>query len=185
MKQVIGLLLCLTIAFCATAQSGSGAFPLTSLSKLDLGLGGVGLSREMKLGNKLTFLAGAGMGGGYSIGEGSVEINWTVLSPAFYFTASPRLYYNRDKRAMKEKSTQFNAGNYFGLGVKYVTGNIGGDPAQRSSMLVNGHWGLQRHMGKKWVFDTHVGAGYAWDINSSFGTIYPALELKFSYVLNK
>lgn len=185
MKRVLFSLLFSMIACFAAAQSGSGAFPLTSLSKFDLGPGGVGLSREMKLGNKMTTLIGAGMGGGYSIAEGSVAITWSILSPAFYFIASPRFYYNRDKRAMKEKSTRFNTGNYFGLGVKYVTGNIGGDAAQRPSMLVNGHWGLQRHMGKKWIFDTHVGAGYAWDINSSFGTIYPALELKFSYVLNK
>lgn len=125
MKQVILSLLFSIIVFCAAAQSGSGAFPLTSLSKIDLGPGGVGLSREMKLGNKMTTLIGAGMGGGYSIAEGSVAITWSILSPAFYFIASPRFYYNRDKRAMKEKSTRFNSGNYFGLGVKYVTGNIG------------------------------------------------------------
>jgi len=181
-------LLLLNLGLCAitlTAQSGAPVFPLTSLTKVDLSLAGAGISREMKLGNKLTFLVGAGMGGGYDVYEGGMGITWSVLSPAFYFNASPRMYYNRDKRAGNDKSTKFNSGNYVGLGMKYVTGNLNGDPAQRSSMLVNGHWGLQRHMGKKWVFDTHVGAGYAWDINSNFGTIYPSLELKFSYVLNK
>jgi len=166
------------------AQSVTGADPLTTLYKIELGPGGIGVSSEFKLGQRMTALLGAGAGGGYSIAEGSVEYTWSIFQPAFYFTASPRLYYNRDKRAGKDKSTKFNAGNYIGMAVKFATGNTGGDPGQRPSMLVNGHWGMQRSMGKKWVFDTHFGAGYAWDTNNRFGTIYPALELKFSYVLN-
>lgn len=185
MKQFHLLLFISIITIRMSAQTGSGVFPLTPLTKIDLSPGGAGVSREMKLGNKLTFLAGAGMGGGYDVAEGRIAVTWSILSPAFYFNASPRLYYNREKRAGKQKDTKFNSGNYVGLGVKYVTSDIGDDPAQRSAMLVNGHWGLQRYMGRKWVFDTHLGAGYAWDTNNRFGTIYPSLELKFSYVLNK
>jgi hypothetical protein len=185
MKQFTLLVFFSISTLLATAQNGSGVFPLTSLTKIDLSLGGAGISREMKIGNKLTFLAGAGMGGGYDVSEDGIRITWSILSPAFYINASPRLYYNREKRASKVKDTKFNSGNYVGLGAKYATANLNGDPAQRAAMMVNGHWGMQRYMGRKWVFDTHIGAGYAWDINNGFGTIYPSLELKFSYVLNK
>jgi hypothetical protein len=153
MKRVLFSLLFSMIACFAAAQSGSGAFPLSSLSKIDLGPGGVGLSREMKLGNKMTTLIGAGMGGGYSIAEGSVAITWSILSPAFYFIASPRYYYNRDKRAMKEKSTRFNTGNYFGIGVKYVTGNIGGAPPCWSMVIgdCNATWVKNGSLIHMWV----------------------------------
>lgn len=50
-------------------------------------------------------------------------------------------------------------------------------------MLVNVHWGLQRVIAARWAFNTHLGVGYAVDLNSRFGTIYPALDLNYSYIL--
>jgi hypothetical protein len=51
-------------------------------------------------------------------------------------------------------------------------------------MLANLHWGIQRALGKHWAFNCHAGAGYALDIDYDFGTIYPAIDFKFSYVFS-
>ena len=50
-------------------------------------------------------------------------------------------------------------------------------------MLVNVHCGLQKVIAVRWAFNTHLGVGYAVDSNSRFGTIYPAVDLNFSYIL--
>ncbi len=51
--------------------------------------------------------------------------------------------------------------------------------------LANVHWGIQRPLSDKWILNAHAGAGYAKDLGSIFGTVYPALELKFSYLFTK
>lgn len=45
------------------------------------------------------------------------------------------------------------------------------------------HWGIQRSLGKKWIFNTHIGLGYARDFKLDSGTLYPAIGIKFSYKL--
>ncbi|MGZ5191843.1 MAG: hypothetical protein ACXWCZ_12590 [Flavisolibacter sp.] len=52
-------------------------------------------------------------------------------------------------------------------------------------MLFNLHWGLQRPVGKRWTFNTHIGVGYATDatdLSNTGGTVYPAMDLRFAYV---
>jgi hypothetical protein len=47
---------------------------------------------------------------------------------------------------------------------------------------------MQKAIGNRWTLNAHFGLGYAIDavdLNNSAGTIYPALDLKFSYILNK
>lgn len=185
MKKLFLIIFPAIITFSCYAQIETGPFPLRSLTKLDLGPGGIGISREQKMGTHITMLVAAGAGGGYDIAEMNFNYVWTVFRPAFHFSVSPRLYYNRDKRTKNEKPTLFNSGNYVGLAIRYATGSVDPTPLQRPSMMLNGHLGLQRYLGKRWVLDTHFGGGYAWDIGNRFGTIYPALDINFSYVLNK
>ncbi|HSB92383.1 MAG TPA: hypothetical protein VLC28_04665, partial [Flavitalea sp.] len=53
----------------------------------------------------------------------------------------------------------------------------------RNSILTNIHWGIQRAIANRWTLNAHVGAGYAQDIDYKFGTVYPAIDFKFSYIL--
>ena len=88
----------------------------------------------------------------------------------------------------KGKPANLNAGNYIGIRVKYTTKGISESSSVRDALLFNAHWGMQRGIGKRWTMNAHFGAGYALDatdLNNSEGTIYPALDLKFSYILNK
>jgi hypothetical protein len=52
-------------------------------------------------------------------------------------------------------------------------------------VLTNIHWGIQRAIGGHWLFNFQSGVGYAIDGECGCGTIYPALDVKFAYVLGK
>lgn len=172
------------ILFSAFGQSPPSNRVLSNLVKLDLGLQGIGLTYESRLAGKWTADLSAGAGGGYDIAESSLNYNLNINRPAFYFSFTPKYYYNLAKRIRKGKSTVLNSGNYIGLRLKYVTPNDRRTDATRNSVLANAHWGMQRGLGTHWLFNAHIGAGYAMDIDYSFGTIYPALDFKFAYVLS-
>ncbi len=153
---------------------------LSRFIKLDLGGQGIGLTYEPRLASQMTVDMSTGFGPAYDIAEGSIEISYG--SPAFYVSLTPKFFYNRQTRIDKGKSSFFNAGNYVGLRLKYVSASGKKVDFYRNSMLANLHWGVQRGMGKHWTFNFHIGAGYAQDIDYNFGTIYPAIDFKFSYV---
>jgi len=169
------------------AQS-SDSNKLRNLSKLDLGLQGFGFTFEPRAGKNATIDLSAGIGGGYNISSNDLTYSLYLTDPAFYFSVTPKFFYNRQKRMAKEKTGQLNAGNYFGFRLRYVTKGLAESSDLYDALLMNIHWGLQRPLGKKWMFMSHVGVGYAadaTDLNNPDGTFYPSLEFRFSYVLNK
>jgi hypothetical protein len=170
------------------AQDVNTKHQLQNLTKLDLGLRGIGFTFEPRLGNKLSMDLSAGLGGGYNISAGNFEYNWNFLQPAVYVIVNPKFYYNLDKRIEKGKKTGLNAGNYLGLVIKYTSKGLGENPDVWDALLFNLHWGIQRQVGKRWTFNTHAGIGYAvdaTDLSNSSGTVYPALDLRFAYVFGK
>jgi len=158
---------------------------LSSLAKADFGLQGIGLTYEPKLSNKLTIDLSAGAGGGYDIAEGYLNYKLELQKPAFYFSLTPKYFYNRNTRSLEGKSTLLNSGNYIGLRLKYVTPNDRQTDLTRNSILTNIHWGIQRAIGNNFAFNSHVGIGYAQDIDYDFGTLYPSIDFKLSYVFSK
>lgn len=156
---------------------------LSSIKKIDLALQGIGLTLEQKLGNSVTTDLSFGFGGGYSISEGSID--YQVIKPALYFSVTPKYFYNFKKRIINSKTVQNNSGNYIGLRLKYNTPLNKKSTVIRNSILTNIHWGLQRPLGNNWLFSSHIGVGYAHDIDYGFGTIYPAVDFKFCYVFPK
>lgn len=167
------------------AQATTDETRLRSLFKADLGIEGIGLTYEPRISNRFAIDVSAGTGGGYDIGEeGHFGYYWYFANPAFYFSLTPKYFYNRKKRLDKGKKLHFNSGNYIGLKLKYATPNSGQIfQLTRNSILVNAHWGIQRAMGNHFLFTMHLGAGYAQDIDYNFGTIYPAMDIKFSYII--
>ena len=123
----------------------------------------------------------AGVGGGYYIDGWTFELNY--LDPAFYFSLTPKYFYNRQSRIDKEKEARFNSGNYFGLRLKYAARNHRKSDLTRNSILANFYWGIQRAISRHWTFNFHIGAGYVQNIDYSAGTFYPAIDFKFSYIL--
>ena len=161
------------------------AMRLSSLVKVDFGLQGVGFSYEPGLANKLTMDVSAGAGGAYDVAESYFNYKLDLRKAALYFSLTPKYFYNRDARSLKGKSTLLNAGNYVGMRLKYVTPTDGQADLTRNTVLINLHWGIQRVIGNNWAINALAGIGYAQDIDYNFGTVYPAIDLKFSYVFPK
>jgi hypothetical protein len=179
-KSITFLTLFLGHLLSSFGQNPKSDFKLSGLTKLDIGGQGIGLTYEPRLSNKMTADISAGAGGGYNIAEESIEINY--LKPAFYFSLTPKYFYNRQSRIDKGKTTLFNSGNYIGLRLKYVTPIDRKSDLSRNSILANLHWGVQRVIENHWTFNSHIGLGYARDIDYGFGTIYPAIDFKLSYI---
>jgi hypothetical protein len=185
MKRFVLWTLFFGSAFISFGQESKKNTKLTSLTKLDMGLQGLGFTFERRLIDKITLDLSLGAGGGYDVSEKGVGFEWSVLQPAFYFAIRPKYFYNRSKRFEKGKKPFLNSGNYFGLRLKYTTPSVASNDLLRSALLINLHWGLQRVIGKRWTINTHVGGGYAQDLSSQFGTVYPSFDFNFSYCLSK
>ena len=180
MKKIILLAIILGFMTSSYGQTRIPETKLSSLTKLDLGLQGIGLTFEPRLSNTLTTDLSFGFGGGYNISEGSID--YQVLKPALYFSATPKYFYNLKKRINNGKTIQYNSGNYIGVRLKYNKPLYKKSDIIRNSILTNIHWGFQRFIGNHWTINSHIGVGYAHDIDYDFGTIYPAIDFKFSYV---
>ena len=181
MKKIILLTSILYFSHASFGQTKKPETKLSNVSKIDLGFQGIGFTYEPRINNAMTIDLSAGFGGGYNIGEGFIE--YQFLKPALYFSATPKYFYNLKKRVKKGNTILHNSGNYVGARLTFNTPLHNKSDIIRNSILTNIHWGIQRAIGKKWSLNAHIGVGYAHDIDYDFGTIYPAIDFKFSYVL--
>ena len=105
MKRTLISILFTGLIFLAVGQNVSSNTSLKSLTKLDVGLQGVGFTYEPRLSNKLTIDLSVGAGGGYDVYEGGVGYEWNIIQPAFYFSVTPKFFYNRKNPAYTEGKT--------------------------------------------------------------------------------
>lgn len=154
---------------------------LTSIKRIELGLQGFGVGYEHPIGNRITLDMAVGAGGAYWVEPGSLTYSWSLLQPALYVSVTPKWYFNREKRQRKGKSLALNAGNYLGLRTKMVTANSDRVDPTFPTLLMNLHWGLQRPLGGRWLFQTHAGVGVANNLSQRGTMVYPALDFRFSY----
>ncbi|MCC9136462.1 hypothetical protein ACFSKU_06385 [Pontibacter silvestris] len=165
---------------------------LTSMTKLELGLQGIGLGYELPFNNKWSANLSAGLGGGYYIYSDGFHSSWIINEPVAYFRSEFKYTYNRVKRLSKSKSVINNAGNYVAFQATYTTRRVFNsnewnnfaDPLNRT-LLNEIHWGMQRPLGQKFLFNFHLGLGYAADFDFDYGQVYPAIGAQFGYVLSK
>jgi hypothetical protein len=167
----------------ALAQTVAQDSSIKTITMADLGLQGIGFTYEPRLTNQISMELSFGAGAGYGISESSVHYRFYLTDPAFYFSATPKFYYNRKSRIARGKKYMLNSGDYLGIGFKYNTSGVTSDDRIRQATLINLHWGMQRSITERWIVNAHTGVGYATDLDSGFGTIYPAIGLKLSYVL--
>ena len=173
---------------------------LQSLTKIDLGLQGIGLSSERRLGRRSIIEFSAGLGGGYAITGKDFTYTFNISAPELYLSINPRFYYNTQKRINSNKSIAGNTGNYFGMRLKYVTEDLVKDHDEVytpkglitttgpvwDALLLNVHWGLQRPISKRWLVNAHVGPGFSVAAHYfGYNRIYPSLEARLSYLFKK
>jgi hypothetical protein len=160
---------------------------LRTLFMADLGPQGIGVTLETRISKKIIIDFSVGAGGSYSIDQNDFSYNWDIFKPSLYGSITPKWYYNRNRRAQKGRSTNLNAGDYIGIRAKLVTIQLAYMIDIFDAALINIHWGLQRPISRKISFNTHIGVGYAsnTELQRKSGTIYPAIDIKLSYIFSR
>lgn len=188
--QLMTLFLILpSLAWCQAQEKT----PISNLLKAEIGLHGLGMAYDLKLNEKASVDISTGLGGGYRITRNTYQYSWHLLSPIWYIRAHFKRYYNREKRYTKGKHNHRNSGNFVGAVVKYNTGHLGninlGDliysDLNHEALNLNVHWGMQRALGNRFLFNQMIGIAYTKDLQTESFAILPAYNLKFSYILNK
>ncbi|WP_162052096.1 hypothetical protein [Pontibacter pamirensis] len=198
MKTNLLLLACFIFSFHAIAQTNEPILSeeiesagLARLAKVELGLHGIGLAYELPFSKKWSANLSAGLGGGYYVWGNEFKSTLIINDPVAYFRSEFKYTYNRSKRLSKSKSVLNNAGNYVAFQTKYTTRRVFGSPAYyeyggdilNRALLNEVHWGIQRPMGQKFIFNTHIGLGIAHDFDFNQSQVYPAAGVQFAYVL--
>ena len=183
-----------TLHAMAQTTENSDSAALERILKLELGLQGGGLGYELPLGNKWSINLSAGLGGGHYIESSSYansfHSSWIINDPAAYIKSELKYTYNRAKRLSKSKSLVNNAGNYVVFQTKYTTRRVFGSNAWENtyeplnrSLLNEIQWEIQRPLGHRFIFNMHLGLGYAIDFDFNNSQVYPAAGVQFAYVL--
>ena len=156
--------------------------PLNQFARVNLGLHGLELTYELPISDSFVWENSFGVGMGSYTLDNTVNYRLYLNNPTPYFTSELKFHYNRQKRTNKGRSTLNNSGNYIGLQTKYSFGN---DRTFRlnKTLLSELHWGIQRPLGKRFIFDLHIGIGYLFDFYFNDGHISPTFGLRFGYKL--
>ena len=163
---------------------------LETIQKLGLGINGLDLAVEIPLAENITIEPAIGLGPSYDFREddifmGRSGFHWALLEPSVHVSAHGKFFYNRDKRIQKRKSMLLNSGKFIGVKVKYVSTPLTNDEyhGQTNTLIANLNWGGQRNIGKYWNYSYFLGVSYGRNLDSSYGTLYPGIDLKVAYVL--
>lgn len=197
MKTKTNLLL-LALALFSFSSFAQTAAPtesseLVPIARVELGLHGLGVGYEMPLSKKWSANLSAGLGGGYSVWNNHFKSTFVLNEPVAYFRSEFKYTYNRSKRLSKSKSTLNNAGNYVAYQTKYTTRRLIGSKNSfdgpfeylNRTLLNEVHWGIQRPLGQKFIFNMHLGLGYVHDFHFNEGQLYPAAGVQFAYIISK
>ncbi|MCC8146798.1 MAG: hypothetical protein LIO93_10275 [Bacteroidales bacterium] len=188
-KKKVFLLGLLLIALSVHSQDeNSEMVSITSLERLirlDLGTGGLGLSCELPLAEKLTLESGLGFGPGFQLDSEHFRFKPNFDDPSLYMTLHCKYYWDREKRYKKGKTLANNTGSFFGAQVRYNSSNffsdLDGDPVN-NIIFTNVHAGCQHLLSDKFVCTVYLGIGGAYEPYWSEFRVYPAIDVKFSYL---
>lgn len=176
MKRILFILL-LTFGLNANAQNNENN--LDKFGKIELGLHGLTFGYELPVSNKFVWENGIGIGMGMSVPNGA-KYTLNFARPVPFLKSRLKFVYNIQKRKEKGKNILNNAGNYIALQTKYSFGNSNSFDLN-SSMLTELHWGIQRNLGGRFIFNTHIGIGYLRDFDLNGAAISPSLGFSFGY----
>ena len=173
-----------------TQTSAVSSQSLQTIPKIGIGINGLDFSVEIPVAEKITIEPAIGLGPSYDFSDKDaltkkIDWHWALLEPSLHASMYGKFFYNRDKRIRKTKSLLFNSGNFIGAKVKYVSKPLTSEEfhGQTNTFIANLNWGGQRNIGRHWNYSYSMGLGYGHNIESSYGTFYPAFDLKIAYVL--
>ncbi len=154
--------------------------PLNSFARVNLGLHGLEFTYELPVFNNIVWENSFGAGMGSSMLFNGLNYTFILNNPTPYLSSELKYHYNREKRTDKGRSTLNNSGNYIALQSKYSFGDDS-DLELSKTLLTELHWGIQRPLGKRFIFDLHIGLGYLSDFDFDDGSLSPTFGLRFGY----
>lgn len=160
-----------------------------TFQKLEAGINGIGVSLEMPVSHKITIEPFIGVGPSYDIHDedyglsNKIDYHWALLEPSFHGSVYGKYFYSKNSRIEKRKSLLFNSGNFVGIKVKYVSKSLSTPQYYYNTLILNLNWGGQFNLGKHWLYSYSLGLGYGRNLDTSYGLIYPAFDLRIAYVL--
>lgn len=173
-----------------TQASTLSSQSLQVVPKIGLGINGLDFSIEIPVAEKITIEPAVGFGPSYDFSDKDALTkkmgwHWAVLEPSVHASMYGKFFYNRDKRMRKGKSLLFNSGKFIGVKIKYVSKPLTKEMyhGQTNTLLANLNWGGQRNIGRHWDYSYSVGLGYGRNLDITYGTFYPAFDLKVAYLL--
>lgn len=175
MKKQI-LLSCLTfMGILGNAQTSNVEKNITGVQ---IGLFGLDFYNETRIANKTTLRAEASLFPAIFGGDLYAKTGF-----AFYpaLTLQPKYYYNIDKRVEEGKNTKNNAGNYFGLQVRYLPNwfVISNTPNLIISNQIDfiPTYGFRRNFGENFNYEFRAGFGYGKNFGNGFNNSGAVLDL--------
>lgn len=183
--SVLFFLLLFSYNICSQENRYVDEGALGTFAKIDFGFSGLGVSFDTPLSDKVLLEFGAGLGAAYQIDE-DFKYRLYFDDPAFFATAHAK-YYFKQKKVIdnKGRNVSFNTGNFFGIKVKYASPTLH-DEKMWHTLLTGVNWGLQRKLGKHFLYQLNLGIGAAIDIDSkttTHMTLFPDANFRLSYVL--
>ena len=163
-----------------------------NLFEAGLDIGAAELSYERNLNDKFSIKTSVGYTGSiYRTSEGMFndKKNIFVLQPKI--KVQPRFYYNKERRALKGKNTDYNSANFLSINVEYLSSelNISNAGFYKPEIFKLGlGWNLRRNIkDTKFIYELSTGVNYFYNTNKMYhyeNRLRPQLNFKFGYVLN-
>lgn len=167
MKKILLTLTFCGLTFMAKSQTTSVE---QSTFGIQTGLLGIWVHNEARLSSQITLRSEVGFDSGIWGGD-FYEKTGFLLTPVI--TLEPRWYYNLNKRESKSKRIDGNSGNFIALKTSYhpdwfVISNYD-DIQIISDISIIPTWGIRRHIGDHFTYETGIGIGYRYIFAKSAG----------------
>ncbi|MGQ1891034.1 hypothetical protein ACT29H_11400 [Thermophagus sp. OGC60D27] len=146
---------------------------------------------ESRLTNKIALRSELSWGFFWSQNFLNDSPQWGIVP---YFCLEPRYYYNFNRRLQKGKRIDGNSGNYISVyngfqpGFRIKSENIDFNPF----IFIVPMYGLRRHIGKHFNFETAIGIGYGLEFetityanktyHNTYSSILPNFRLAIGYI---
>jgi hypothetical protein len=134
------------------------------------GILGLWLHNETALSNQIALRSELGFDTGLFAGSYYDKVGF-LLAPVI--TLEPRWYYNLNKRQRKSRRTDGNSGNFLSLKTSYhpdwfVISNYE-NIRVISDISIIPTWGIRRHLGDHFTYETGIGLGYKYTFAKEAG----------------
>jgi len=167
MKRIIFTLAFFGLSFFTYSQNASVE---SSTYGIQSGILGLWLHNESAISEEFALRSEVGFDTGLWAGSYYDKVGF-LLAPVL--SLEPRWYYNLDKRQRKSRRTDGNSGNFLSLKTSYhpdwfVISNYE-NVRVISDISIVPTWGIRRHLGKHFTYETGIGLGYKYTFAKQAG----------------